>query len=763
MGDEFTYTIDVANLLTGESLSDVTITDELPDTLAFVSANAGGAVTAQGDADADGLRPGGTVTWNLTSLTPAGVLGDGDVSEGGEGSVQTVSVTVRVVQAAETSDEIVNEATVTAADPALPEVALTASDEDIDDLVRTAAITLAKTASVETVDTVGDEIAYSFRVTNTGDVTLTEIDVAETAFTGAGSRPEVVCDEDSVTLAPGETWTCTATYAVVQADLDSGSVSNTATASALAPEGVDAPTSPPSRAIVTVDAKPSLGLVKSAAGDTVRRAGDIVDYEFAVTNTGNVSVSDVEITETDFTGTGDDVVAVCEDVSVAPQETVVCTASYEVTQVDVDSGRIDNTAVAGAVAASGDDVSSDPSSAAVVIGAAPGISLVKSATPSDLIVDQEVVYSFVVTNTGNVSLQDVDVLEGAFTGTGDLSAVDCGEGDATLGPDEQLICEATYVITQEDVDAGELSNTATAIGVAPSGAVTSEPSSVELPFDQAPGLAIVKSASVAGLTAAGQEIEYRFRVTNTGNVTASDVEVVEGDFSGSGELSEVACDLDRLLPGQRVDCTAEYSVTQADIDAGGLTNTAGATATVPGAAGPVSAEPSTHSLEFVGVMALDLSKSGTPVDVDGDERVTVKDRIRWTFTVTNEGAATVFDLVVDDPMAGDVACENDVLAPGESTDCAATAEYQITPAQAAAGAVVNIATASAVGVGAASVASAAASAAIEVGAVIPPASEGDLATTGSDSRTAVLLGLLTLLIGAGVFVTARRRRGAPIR
>jgi hypothetical protein len=267
----------------------------------------------------------------------------------------------------------------------------------------------------------------------------------------------------------------------------------------------------------------------------------------------------------------------------------------------------------------------------------------------------------------------------------------------------------------------------------------------------------VKSADVDGLTAAGEEIEYRFRVTNTGNVTVSDVEVLEQDFSGTGELSDVTCAVDRLLPGQRVDCTATYEVTQADIDAGELTNTASATSTAPGADGPVTADPSSHSLSFAGVMALALTKTGTPVDVDGDERITVKDRIRWSFSVTNDGAATLSELAVSDPMAGTIECEADTLAPGESVDCAATAEYQITAAQAAAGEVLNVATASATGVGAVTVSSAEAQAVVEVGVVAPPA-DGGLATTGSDPRIAVLLGLFALLIGAGVIAAARSRR-----
>lgn len=768
MGEEFTYTIDVANLLTGEAIDGVLVTDTLPDTLAFVSATAGGVITDQGEADVDGLRPGGTVTWELASLGAAGRLGDGDAATGAEGSTQRVAVTVRVVQAAETEDEIVNEARVTAGDPALPGVTLAADDSDTDDLIRTAALTLMKTAAPTTVDAAGDTVEYSFLVTNSGDVTVADVQIDERSFSGTGTAPVVTCPADAATLAPGTDVTCTASYDLTQADVDAGTVINTAVATASAPSGVEAPESEPSTATVGVTAAPAIGLVKAVSSEGLDSAGDTATYVFTVTNAGNVTLDGITIEETAFTGTGDDVVPACSDASLAPGDSIDCTATYDLTQADVNAGRVDNTAVAHASAPGDAEVSSDPSSAAIVIGAAPGISVVKSATPTDLVVDQEVTYSFVVTNSGNVTLQEVAVIEGEFTGTGDLSAVDCGEASRALDPDDQLICEATYVITQDDVDAGELSNTATAAATAPGGPIASDPSRVDLPFEQVPGLAIVKTADVEGIEAAGQEIEYRFRVTNTGNVTASDVEVQEGEFSGTGDLSDITCDSGRLLPGQFVDCLATYEVTQDDVDAGAVTNTASATAVVLGDA-IVEAEPSTNTLPFVGAMALDLQKTGTPVDVDGDDRVTAADSIRWTFRVTNTGAATLTELAVSDPMAGAVECEGDALAPGESVDCAATADYRITAEQAEAGEVVNVATASAFGIGAATVSSAEAQAVVGVGIAAAPPAPGapapdasadpdGLATTGGDSRIAILLGLFALLLGGGVIAAARRHR-----
>ena len=67
-------------------------------------------------------------------------------------------------------------------------------------------------------------ISYSYAVTNTGNVTLAG------PVTVADDKATVTCPAGG--LAPGASMTCTASYTITQADLDSGSVKNTAKASA---------------------------------------------------------------------------------------------------------------------------------------------------------------------------------------------------------------------------------------------------------------------------------------------------------------------------------------------------------------------------------------------------------------------------------------------------------------------------------------------------------------------------------------------------
>ena len=76
----------------------------------------------------------------------------------------------------------------------------------------------------------GDRIPYSFAVTNTGAITLRNVAVADDRVAGTVTCPVT-------TLAPGASTTCTATYTITQADIDAGSVVNTATVSGTTPTG----------------------------------------------------------------------------------------------------------------------------------------------------------------------------------------------------------------------------------------------------------------------------------------------------------------------------------------------------------------------------------------------------------------------------------------------------------------------------------------------------------------------------------------------
>src|SRR6185437_13221732 len=103
----------------------------------------------------------------------------------------------------------------------------------------------------------GDKVNWTFKVTNTGNVTVNTITVTD-AKAGAISCP-------ATTLAPGAFTTCTAAaYTISQAEGDAGVVNNTATASGKSPAGATV-TSPSSSTSTPLTRTGSITMTKSAA------------------------------------------------------------------------------------------------------------------------------------------------------------------------------------------------------------------------------------------------------------------------------------------------------------------------------------------------------------------------------------------------------------------------------------------------------------------------------------------------------------------
>ncbi|MEL7480333.1 MAG: hypothetical protein AAGJ29_02115 [Pseudomonadota bacterium] len=85
---------------------------------------------------------------------------------------------------------------------------------------------------------------------------------------------------------------------------------------------------------------PSLTLTKTALQSNFAEAGQTVDYEYEVENTGTVSISELDVTD-------DRIASVtCPVTTLAVGASTICTASDTVTPADVSAGSITNTALA---------------------------------------------------------------------------------------------------------------------------------------------------------------------------------------------------------------------------------------------------------------------------------------------------------------------------------------------------------------------------------------------------------------------------------
>jgi uncharacterized repeat protein (TIGR01451 family) len=218
------------------------------------------------------------------------------------------------------------------------------------------ALRIVKSETPATYSRAGQVIRYTFRVTNTGNVTLTHVHVTD----NLKSLPPVHCPQ--TTLAPGQSETCTASYRITAHDLDAGHVTNTATAGGDPPHGTTPAKSPPSTATDTAVERPGIKVAKSAAPAVFAETGQVIRYTFRVTNTGNVTLTHVHVTDV-LEGLS---AVHCPKAALAAGQSETCTASYQITLADLTAGHVTNSATAhGDPPARGRPVRSAPSTVTV--------------------------------------------------------------------------------------------------------------------------------------------------------------------------------------------------------------------------------------------------------------------------------------------------------------------------------------------------------------------------------------------------------------
>ena len=670
---------------------DVTLGDTL--TYQFVVTNTGNiTLTAVGVSDP---LPG------LSALACVPVAG----SSLAPGATMTCSATYTVTQPDVDNGQIDNIATASGTPPTGPPI--TVDDPETVPVEQSPSIALIKSLFANADEdgsgdvTIGDTLTYEFVATNNGSVTLSAVAISDPL---PGLSALTCAPAAGSSLAPTETMTCTATYSVTQSDVDNGQIDNTATVNGTDPGGN--PVSDNDSASVVVVQTVSISLVKSlqsnadedGSGDV--SVGDTLTYQFVANNDGTVTLNNVAITDP-LPGLSALACVPIAGSSLAPGGTMNCTATYVVTQTDVDSGSINNTATVNAIDPDGNPVS-DTDSETVVPPQSPSIDLVKTLQSNadedgsgDVSVGDTLTYQFVTTNDGNVTLSNVTVTD-PLPG---LSTIGCAPAQgSSLAPSASMTCTATYSVTQADVDAGAISNTATTTGTPPIGPDVTAMDSVTIPPPQAASIVLVKSLQSnadedgSGDVSVGDTLTYQFVATNDGNVTLDNVTITD-PLPGLSALVCVPAPGSTLVPGAAMTCTATYSVTQADIDAGAISNTATVTATDP-LGNPVSdmdmetvVPPQNPSI----VLVKSLQSNA---DEDGSGNVTLGDTLTYSFLATNDGDVTLSLATITDPLPGlsaltCVPAAGASLAPGAAMSCSAT--YSVAQADVDAGTINNTA------------------------------------------------------------------------
>ncbi len=624
-GDTITYTLSATN--TGDTtLSEVTVID--PFIAASMDRNADTVINVEdivsGDDNGNGLLDVGE-TWIWTGEYQ---VTQSDINQRGNYDSP--------VDPDEINDNLIrNVAYVSSFEEASDDAAVDTT-LDYDPQIR-----VTKTADVfnadgsddldDVVDTAGDVVQYTATVANIGNVTLNNVQLTDTLVgvtfdrTGDGvtDAADVVSGDDgNGVLDVGETWVFQEAYSVSQEEIDSrgnydGPDGDTANDNVIrnlvsvTTQSLDQPINGSDDAFTEMDYRPVILLQKTGTlynadgsldeNGAIDSAGEVIKYILAVSNGGNVTLSDIAVVDPmiaasmdkDGNGVIDYQDADSGDTNadgiLSVGETWLFSGQYTVTQSDINArGNYDgpdpdsisdnvlrNFAGATSLSTDGQQITRD-TFVDTRITYAPSLSIDKvflnvTEGNGNGLADAEgdvLNYRVVVTNNGNVTLTDVTVTD-PLTGQ-NISGV-------TLAPGASEEYLTSYTLKQSDLDGqgggdGDMDNTATADSAQTS--PVSDDVAVPLIYD--PDLMIMKTADVDMVDEVGDLIHYTIAVSNTGNITLTGVDVtdtliqdtlaprdedtngvIDGDTDADGEMDV----------GETWYWTGQYQVTSADIEA----------------------------------------------------------------------------------------------------------------------------------------------------------------------------------------------------
>ncbi|MBR5640885.1 MAG: InlB B-repeat-containing protein [Firmicutes bacterium] len=296
-----------------------------------------------------------------------------------------------------------------------------------------------------------------------------------------------------------------------------------------------------------------------------------------------------------------------------------------------------------------------------------------------------------------------------------------------LGPGEAKdFIPNSHTVTEDDIKAGKVINKAVIKSGTPDNPNTPDtPENPDIPFtpdppiiidvpteDPNPHLTITKVVTSTpakdGKYALGETINYKITVTNDGNLTITDINVID-------KLEGVVLDepedwtIESLAPDASVELTASYTVTEADILAGKVKNeavgqfldprepvdpptTPDDPPTTPEDP-PVINVPTEEPPEVLtetpkAYLVITKVTTSSPED----EKYKLGEELTYTITVKNEGNVTVTNITVTDAKTKDT-WEIGDLAPGEELEAPLFTGYMVGEEDVIQGKVINEATA----------------------------------------------------------------------
>jgi uncharacterized repeat protein (TIGR01451 family) len=325
------------------------------------------------------------------------------------------------------------------------------------------------------------------------------------------------------------------------------------------------------------------------------------------------------------------------------------------------------------------------------------------------VVGGQIVWTFDLKNDGQATLQ-------GFTWSDSLSNAGLGPivcNTTTIAPTQAATCTASYTITQQNCNAGQVVNTATvtatAVGPSATAATLSRTSTSTVALQQAPAVSITKTFANSALTTTPQvnsPVAFTIQIANTGNIDLSSYSITDNKISGLPVCPAIALystggNPGVLSPGRSFSCSYTYNLQQTDVDAGVWVNTATVTTTtINGTSlcttttGVSSASVCTSTANVTWPLTGTISMTKIPLYTGSNAAAAVGQAVPYTFMLKNTGATTLRSITVSDvKLTTAPSCSATTLAPGAETNCTSNS-YKVTQTDVEAGRIYNEATVS---------------------------------------------------------------------
>lgn len=364
--------------------------------------------------------------------------------------------------------------------------------------------------------------------------------------------------------------------------------------------------------------------------------GSTVNWTYEVSNTGNVALTAVSVSD------DKGVTVTCPKTTLAVGESMTCTGSGTAT-----AGDYSNLATASGTFETQVVSATDPSS---YFGANPVIQIEKTPDTQVVIEGEKANFSIAVTNTGNVPLNTIVVVDPLSTA--------CAYTAASLAVAETV----TYTCASDAVSAG-FTNTATVTALWNSTSVT-DSDTATVTVDFLPKISVAKDANKSSVPESGGDVTFTVSVTNDAVESFTLNSLVDdkfGDLNGIGTCAvpqtifaggTYSCTFTKLVKG-------EFQVPHV--------NTVTATGVDP--EGHSASDSDDASVDFTDVLPdISLTKVANPTAAKW-----TGDFVDYSFTITNVGPETLTVTAFSDDRytlsSECLALITQVLAPGGSVSC----------------------------------------------------------------------------------------------